>query len=313
MLSVILPSYNEEENIARTSETLKNILEQNRIPFELIFVNDGSRDRTGQLIREEAEKDARVVGVQFSRNFGKEACIFAGLRQSAGDCCAVMDCDLQHPPETLVEMYRLWEQGYEVVEGVKSSRGEESILHTLFARGFYKIIGACTNIDENSSDFKLMDRKVVDVLCGLTEKTTFFRALSFWVGFKSTRVSYEVQERKFGTSKWSFKSLVKYAVANVTAFSAMPLHFVTFCGGILIFFFVVMAIQTFVHWCRGMSVEGFTTVILLQLLIGGGIMLALGVIGYYIAKIFDEVKNRPQYIISKIDRIETDREKKHAD
>lgn len=299
MLSLIIPSYNEEDNILNTARVVSDIMERNRIPFEIIFVNDGSKDQTWEKICLAARQYAGVRGLCFSRNFGKEACIFAGLRSAKGECCVVMDCDLQHPPETVPEMYALWQQGYEVVEGIKRTRGKESIFYKMSAGLFYKVIGHFVGMDMNStSDFKLLDRKVVDVLCALPEKSTFFRALSFWAGFRSTKVEYDVAERAYGTSKWSFRKLVKYAITNVTSFTAAPLHFVTFVGIVLLLFSVIMGIQTLVNFASGRAVEGFTTVILLLLLIGGCIMVSLGIIGYYLARIFDEIKGRPQYIIS---------------
>lgn len=299
MLSVVLPAYNEEKMIQKAADTLDRILGDAEIPYELVFVNDGSKDGTWAAIEAAAKKNPHVTGVCFSRNFGKESAMFAGLASASGECCAVMDCDLQHPPETVPEMYALWQQGYEVVEGVKRSRGKESIFYKMSAGLFYKVIGHFVGMDMNStSDFKLLDRKVVDVLCALPEKSTFFRALSFWAGFRSTKVEYDVAERAYGTSKWSFRKLVKYAITNVTSFTAAPLHFVTFVGIVLLLFSVIMGIQTLVNFASGRAVEGFTTVILLLLLIGGCIMVSLGIIGYYLARIFDEIKGRPQYIIS---------------
>lgn len=297
-LSVIIPSYNEESNIERTAETIGRILSEAQIEYELLFVSDGSSDKTYELVCNLAKRDAHIKGLEFSRNFGKEATIFAGLSCAKGDCCAVIDCDLQHPPETLVEMYRLWEQGYEVIEGIKSSRGKEGLIHKMFVGIFYGIMSKLMKIDMNAtSDFKLMDRKVVDALLTLNEKNTFFRALSFWVGFKSTTVTFDVQERVAGKSKWSFTSLVKYAISNTTSFTTAPLQFVTFIGVIMIIFSVVLGVQTLVKYFMGTAVEGFTTVILLLLIIGGCIMISLGIIGHYLSRIFDEVKGRPRYII----------------
>ena len=228
MLSVILPSYNEEKMIAKATARMAEILQPEKIDYELLFIDDGSRDGTWAQINEAAEKDSHVVGVHFSRNFGKEAAMFAGLEQARGDCCVVIDCDLQHPPEKIVEMYRLWEQGYEVVEGIKEDRGEESGLHKFAANSFYGLISKATGMDmSSSSDFKLLDRKVVDTLNSLPERNVFFRALSFWVGYKKTSVSYCVQERTEGVSKWSTKSLIKYALTNISSFSSAPLHIVT--------------------------------------------------------------------------------------
>ena len=301
MLSVILPSYNEEKMIAKATARMAEILQPEKIDYELLFIDDGSRDGTWAQINEAAEKDSHVVGVHFSRNFGKEAAMFAGLEQAKGDCCVVIDCDLQHPPEKIVEMYRLWEQGYEVVEGIKEDRGEESGLHKFAANSFYGLISKATGMDmSSSSDFKLLDRKVVDTLNSLTERNVFFRALSFWVGYKKTSVSYCVQERTEGVSKWSTKSLIKYALTNISSFSSAPLHIVTVLGFIMLAVAFVLGIIALVQKISGVALGGFTTVILLLLFSASVIMISLGIIGYYIARIYDEIKGRPRYIISRI-------------
>ena len=303
MISVILPSYNEEENIQRAAEHIGRVLQTEQMDYELVFVNDGSRDATWQKIIDLARTDRHVVGVNFSRNFGKEAAILAGLAQAKGDCCAVMDCDLQHPPETLVEMIRLWRDGYEVIEGVKRSRGEESGLHRFAAGSFYRIMSKATKVDmSRASDFKLIDRKAVNAILSLPEKNAFFRALSAWVGFKTTSVEFDVQEREAGSSKWSSRSLISYAVRNITSFSSAPLQLITVCGGIVLVLAVIMGIQTLIRYFSGTAVEGFTTVILLILLIGSVLMLSLGLIGYYLAQIYNELKNRPRYLISEVVR-----------
>ena len=301
MLSVILPSYNEEKMIAKATARMAEILQPEKIDYELLFIDDGSRDGTWAQINEAAEKDSHVVGVHFSRNFGKEAAMFAGLEQARGDCCVVIDCDLQHPPEKIVEMYRLWEQGYEVVEGIKEDRGEESGLHKFAANSFYGLISKATGMDmSSSSDFKLLDRKVVDTLNSLPERNVFFRALSFWVGYKKTSVSYCVQERTEGVSKWSTKSLIKYALTNISSFSSAPLHIVTVLGFIMLAVAFVLGIIALVQKISGVALGGFTTVILLLLFSASVIMISVGIIGYYIARIYDEIKGRPRYIISRI-------------
>lgn len=301
MLSVILPSYNEEKMIAKATARMAEILQPEKIDYELLFIDDGSRDGTWAQINEAAEKDSHVVGVHFSRNFGKEAAMFAGLEQARGDCCVVIDCDLQHPPEKIVEMYRLWEQGYEVVEGIKEDRGEESGLHKFAANSFYGLISKATGMDmSSSSDFKLLDHKVVDTLNSLPERNVFFRALSFWVGYKKTSVSYCVQERTEGVSKWSTKSLIKYALTNISSFSSAPLHIVTVLGFIMLAVAFVLGIIALVQKISGVALGGFTTVILLLLFSASVIMISLGIIGYYIARIYDEIKGRPRYIISRI-------------
>ena len=301
MLSVILPSYNEEKMISIAAETISGLLKKENIDYELVFVNDGSKDGTWENILRAHEKDACVTGVNFSRNFGKEAAMFAGLEKAGGDCCVVLDCDLQHPPEKIVEMYRLWEQGYEVVEGIKEDRGEESGVHKFAANSFYSLISKAVGMDRSSSsDFKLLDRKVVDTLNAMPERNVFFRALSFWVGFKKTTVSYCVQERTEGESKWSTKSLIKYAITNIGSFSSAPLHLISFLGIAMLIIAVVFSVISLVQKLTGQAVAGFTTVILLSLFSSSIIMISLGIIGYYIARIYEEIKGRPRYIISEV-------------
>lgn len=226
--------------------------------------------------------------------------MFAGLETAEGDCAVIIDCDLQHPPETIIQMYRLWEQGYEVVEGVKASRGKESIFHKLAAKRFYSMMSKATGIDmARASDFKLLDRRVIDELIAMPERKVFFRALSSWVGFQSTQVEFDVREREEGESKWSLFSLIKYAINNVTSFSAAPMQIVTIIGCIFFVFTFFLGLQTLVKYILGKALGGFTTVIILQLLIGSITMISLGIIGYYLAKIYDEIKNRPRFIISR--------------
>jgi dolichol-phosphate mannosyltransferase len=279
-------------------------MDQAQIPCELVFVSDGSKDKTFAKVLELAEADPRIRGLEFSRNFGKEAAIFAGLSAVKGGCAVVMDCDLQHPPQTIVEMYKLWEEGYEIVEGVKNTRGKESVFHKLFAGSFYKILSSLTGMDmENTSDFKLLDRTVINILRDLPERKTFFRALSFWVGFKTCQVRYDVRDRAFGTTKWSVWKLIRYAVSNIIAFSTRPLNIVSYIGGVAIFAGAILTVQTIINWARGVALEGFTTVILLLLFLGGGILLGLGLIGQYVAAIYEEVKGRPRYVV----RLDTDK------
>lgn len=300
LLSVILPSFNEQDNIYRTFQVIQKILHSSSIPYEIIFVDDGSSDQTYQRIHELADENSEVKGISFSRNFGKEAAIFAGLEASCGSCCLIMDCDLQHPAELIPEMYRLWMEGYEVVEGIKSFRGKEHPVHALCAKSFYRLISKASGIDmANASDFKLLDRKAVNSLLAMPERAPFFRALSSWIGFRTVAIPFEVQERKIGTSKWSAWKLVKYALQNITSFSGAPLQMVTFLGWAMFLCSVVLGIQSLYRYFTGTALEGFTTVILLQLLIGSVLMISLGIIGHYISRIYDEIKARPRYLVSK--------------
>ena len=300
-LSVVLPAYNEEQMLAKTCRTLKKILDLAEINYELVIVDDGSTDQTWKIIEETAEKDRNVTGVHFSRHFGKEAAIVAGLAQASGNAVAVMDCDLQHPPEVLVKMYRLWEQGYEVVEGIKKSRGTETVFHRKSAGFFYRIMSRATGFNmENASDFKLLDRKAVESVLSMPERSMFFRATSSWVGFKSTSVLFEVQEREAGESKWSTGSLIRYAFRNIVAFTTLPLQFVTIGAGGCFICSLLLLIYSLVRYFTGHAVEGYTTLLIVMLFIGSAVMMSLGIIGYYIARIYEEVKRRPRYIVSRI-------------
>ena len=299
MLSVVIPAYNEQEMVPAAAREIAAVLSGAQIAHELIFVDDGSKDATWAQIRTASDAGQNVRGVHFSRNFGKEAAIFAGLQHARGDCVAVIDCDLQHPPEKLVEMYRLWEQGVQVIEGVKADRGRESALHRLAAKIFYSLISRATKVDmSRASDFKLLDRRAVNVILTMREKRAFFRALSSWVGFTTAEVSYEVRERTAGESKWSTWSLMKYAVSNITAFTALPLHLVTVFGALTLLVSLVMGVIALVQKFMGIALGGFTTVIILLLFLGSLIMLSLGIIGYYLGNIYEEIKDRPRYIVA---------------
>ncbi|MDO4648509.1 MAG: glycosyltransferase family 2 protein [Eubacteriales bacterium] len=298
-LSVVLPAYNEELMIEKASAALIQLLDQASIPFELVFVNDGSKDETWNRITAESKKDSRVTGVCFSRNFGKEAAIYAGLAHATGDVVAVMDCDLQHPPETLLEMYSLWKQGYEVIEGVKRSRGKESVVHRGFTHFFYQLMSRATGSDmQNTSDFKMLDRKAVDSILKLPERNMFFRATSLWIGYRSVQVSYDVREREEGESKWSTKSLIRYALNNMVSFTTVPLQLVSFVGVLCFVCSLILMIYTLVQYFLGHAVEGYSTILIVLLLLGSAIMVSLGMIGYYLGKIYEEVKQRPRYIVS---------------
>ena len=299
MLSVVIPAFNEQEMVPAAAGQIDGILSRAGIPHELIFIDDGSRDATWAEIRAESEHRDTVRGVHFSRNFRKEAAIFAGLQAADGDCVAVIDCDLQHPPEKLVEMYRLWEQGVEVVEGVKTDRGEESLAHRVAAKTFYRLISEATHIDmTRASDFKLLDRKAVNVLLSMREKRAFFRALSSWIGFRTAEVPYEVRERAAGESKWSTWLLIKYALSNITAFTSLPLHLITGCGAASFLAALIVGIVSIVRLAMGRVVTGLTGAVILLLFLSGLIMVGLGIIGYYLGNIYMEIQDRPRFIVS---------------
>ena len=299
MLSVIIPAYNEELSVEKAYNKITEILKKDNIDNEIVFIDDGSTDKTYEKIVNLAETKDNLCGLHFSRNFGKEAAISAGLAVAKGDCAVVIDCDLQHPAEKIVEMYRLWQQGYEIVEGVKKNRGTEGKMHGLAAKTFYSIISLLAGFDmSNASDFKLLDRKVIDIINKMPERKGFFRAISYWVGFNKTSVEFDVNERREGNSKWSARGLVKYAISNISAYSTAPMQIVTFLGLITLIISVILGVESLVMKIMGQALEGFTMVILLQLITSSIIMISLGIIGYYISRIYEEIKGRPKFIIS---------------
>ncbi len=300
MLSVIIPAYNEEKCIKHAYAAISSLLTENKIDSEFIFVDDGSQDQSYKVISELSRETENVTGLHFSRNFGKESAISAGLAAAAGDCAVVIDCDLQHPPEKIVEMYHLWEQGYEIVEGIKNERGKESKMAGVGAKFFYSAFSRMAGFDmANSSDFKLLDRKVIDVLNKMPERG-FFRAISYWVGYNKATVEFDVKERVEGESKWSRFGLIKYALSNISSYSTAPMQTVTLLGFVMLMVSIVFGIWALIDKIIGRALEGMTTVIIITIFIGSIIMISLGIIGYYIARIYEEIKGRPKYIISSV-------------
>ncbi len=306
MLSVVIPAYNEEKCIKRAYTEISTILSDNNIESEFIFIDDGSTDKTYEWIEELSIENKNVAGLRFSRNFGKEAAISAGLAWVKGDCAVVIDADLQHPPEKIIEMYRLWEEGYEIVEGVKKERGNEKKMKRLGARIFYSLMSRMAGFDmAASSDFKLLDRKVIDVLNKMPERG-FFRAISYWVGYKKITLEFSVKERVAGQSKWSTVGLIRYAFSNISSYSTAPMQTVTILGVVMLVISVVFGVWALIDKIVGRALEGMTTVIIITIFIGSIIMISLGIMGYYIARIYEEIKGRPKYIISSVTKKEFD-------
>lgn len=299
LLSVIMPVYNEV-NIEPNFLRLVNVLKCAGINYEIIIIDDGSKNNAWQEIADIADRYDNVVGISFSRNFGKENALCAGLDAVKGDCAVCIDSDMQFPPEEIPAMYKLWEQGYEVVEGIKNKRQNEGFLYKACSNIFYSALKKLSAIDlKNGSDFRLLDRSVIDAWKCMPERQTFFRGMSSWVGFKRIQYNFNVADRTEGKSKWSLRRLMGLAVDAVTSYTAAPLYMAAVFGVIFFLFAVVMGIQTLYMFIWGNALSGFTTVILLLLFIGAVVMLGLGVIGIYIKKIYEEVKGRPRYIIQK--------------
>ncbi|MDD5206432.1 MAG: glycosyltransferase family 2 protein [Desulfobacterales bacterium] len=301
-ISIVIPVFNEGKHICRNLRVIREVLAVNSIPHELVIIDDGSYDDTWQSIKQISLEMPCVHAIRLSRNFGKEAALCAGLEAVSGDACVIMDADLQHPPEIIPEMLRLWEkEGYEIVEGVKESRGRETLINKVGAFLFYRALQKLSGFNlNNASDFKLLDSKVVAALRLMNERNTFFRGMTAWVGFKRKTLPFQVADRRSGKSKWSLFNLCALAVTAITSFSPLPLQIITFLGVMFLLGSIILGVQTLYVKFNGMAVSGFTTVILLLLIIGSILMISLGIVGTYIAKIFDEVKFRPRYLIAEI-------------
>ena len=300
-LSVVIPVYQEGSHIRNSIGVIEKILVDNQIPYEFILIDDGSKDHTWLELKQMAQTNEHITSLRLSRNFGKESALCAGLEYASGDMILVMDSDLQHPPAMIPEMVRCWrEEGFDVIEGIKNSRGRENPVYRLCAKFFYYIIYKTADIDlGQASDFKLLDRKVVEAWKEMPERATFFRGMSAWLGFERKQISFDVEERVNGKSKWSMLRLIRLAVNAITSYTSLPLHFITFLGVVLFFGAILLGIQTLYMYFSHKALSGFTTVILLQLIIGSSIMISLGMIGIYLTKIYKEVKSRPRYLISK--------------
>lgn len=301
ILSAVIPVFNEGIMIQRNIKRVNRILSEAGIKHEIILVDDGSTDNSWSELELCVASIPEVKAIKLSRNFGKESALCAGLDQVTGDCCICLDADLQHPPELIPKMYELWDKdGYDVVEGVKKSRGKENLGYKMSAGIFYRFLKKTSGIDlNNASDFRLLDRKALTAWKAMPERQTFFRGMSSWIGFNRTQIEFDVAEREAGTTKWSIKGLIKLAIQSITSFTAAPLYASAFLGfGLLLTFFILLC-QTIFMKALGYAADGFTTVIALQLVIGGTLMMSVGVIGIYIEKIYEEVKARPRYIIQK--------------
>lgn len=306
-ISIIVPCFNEAERVSRnlsvilTSARSINQNQPNRYAIELIVVDDGSKDTTYQKLVEIAAEDSDVVVVGLIRNFGKESAIYAGLAHASGDCAVVLDSDLQHPPSLIPQMVRYWEEGTPVIECVKANRGDSYATLGFFANGFYKVFELMTGMNiANHSDFKLLDRRVIDTYLSMPERRRFFRGIIHWCGFSSIRISFNVALREEGDSKWSRLALLRYAIDNITAFSSKPLTIMATLGVLIIAVAVIASVISVMQYAMGISLPGFTTVNILVTLLGGANLFGLGVIGHYIARIYDELKMRPIYLAKQV-------------
>lgn len=300
-LSLVIPIFNEEENIAELYKRLCAVLDENKVDrAEIIFVNDGSRDGSEAMIRELKRKDPRLKLVNFSRNFGHQAAITAGIDLSRGRATILMDADMQDPPQLIGEMLQKWRDGGEIVYAVREKRNDDGFFKKLFAVSFYRFLQRVSSISIplDTGDFCLLDIKVVDQLKALPERNRFLRGLRSWLGFKQVAVSFERPARFAGTAKYTFRQSLRLAINGVVGFSTVPLRISVYAGFLAVFFAFLVLIYAFVAYFFDVRLErGWTSIMVSILIIGGVQLILLGSIGEYIGRIYDEVKQRPNYVI----------------
>lgn len=298
-ISIVVPVHNEEANVEHLAEGVHKVLSPQGITYNIILVDDGSSDESWKRIKDLSTNHTQVSGIKLSRNFGKEAALSAGLRIAQGTYTITMDCDLQHPPMMIWEMYQLASnQNFEVVDAVKEQRQTESGLHRLCAKTFYILFRKLSGVDiYNSTDLRLLSKKAKAAYLTMNESTHFYRGMTTWIGFKRAQVFFSPPQRLNGKSSWSFFKLLKMGIRALTSYSSAPLQIVTILGIIFAFFAILLGAWSFYMYLSHKSLPGFTTVILLQLFIGTVSMFGLGIMGEYIARIYDEVKKRPVYLI----------------
>jgi glycosyltransferase involved in cell wall biosynthesis len=306
-LSVVIPVYREGHHLKAVLSTIRTTMESLNEPFEMIVVDDGSPDDTWSVIEEESRSIPMLRALRLSRNFGKELALSAGLEIARGRAVIIMDGDLQHPPELIPEMVRQWrESGFDVVEAVKETRGPEPLVNKIGARIFYALLSRLSGYNlRGASDYKLMDRRVVNAWLKMKERNLFFRGMIVWLGFEHVQIPFSVQKRTSGASKWSIFRLIRLSITAVSGFSSLMLQVITIFGGLFFLLALYIGGDALYHYITGEAVTGFTTVILMQVIIGSLLMISLGIIGIYLGKVYDEVKARPRYIIAQeIDRTE---------
>lgn len=301
LISIIIPCHNESGNIELLYQKIE---EQTKLfchDYELIFIDDGSTDNTFEIIRSMHEKDPKIKSISFSRNFGHQAAIIAGLNNCIGNCLIMMDADLQHPPELIPEMIKEWKSGYDIVNTIREDSNDLSFFKRNTSKGFYKFINLIskTKIEAGSPDFRLLDRKVIDSFNEIGEYSLFIRGMINWVGFSSTSIQYKQNERFSGISKYSLKKMIAFALDGITSFSSAPLHismvFGLFCSFLS---FIYMIYALYINFFTDQALEGWTSTIISILFIGGIQLISIGILGEYLSKIFYEVKKRPRYLIN---------------
>lgn len=299
IVSVVMPAHNEELGLPNAVATISGVLESCVSDWEIVVVDDGSTDSTFDVVNALATQDSRVKGLQLSRNFGKEAALLCGLKAAAGTVVITIDSDLQHPPKLIPRMLEEWKKGALVVHAVKRSRDNDSLAARIRALMFNKVLSRLSEIDlNNSSDFKLLDRLIVNTLVReLPERRRFYRGLTGWIGYPAASVEFDVENRELGDGKWSGIRLIDLALTAIVSFTSAPLRIVTILGFLTLLLGVIVGIDAIASWMLGKAVSGFATTITTLLVVGSFIMISLGILGEYVAKIYDEIKQRPVYFV----------------
>ncbi|MCR3760857.1 glycosyltransferase family 2 protein [Clostridium felsineum] len=298
--SIVVPLYNEELVVKETYKRLKSVMDSTGENYEIIFVNDGSRDKTAVITKEICDRDKKIKFISFSRNFGHQLAITAGMDNSSGNAVVVIDADLQDPPEVILKMIEKWKEGYEVVYGQRAKRKGETFFKKLTARIFYRMLNSMTDIDipVDTGDFRLIDRKVCDALKTVPERNRYVRGLISWLGFKQIGVQFIREERFAGETKYPLKKMVEFATDAITSFSYKPLKLAMYSGSIIsIISFVYLIFVIIQKLFTNGIVAGWTSLVALMLFFNGVILMILGIMGEYIGRIYDEAKGRPLYII----------------
>jgi len=298
--SIIVPAYNEELVILESYNRLKKVMDDINEPYEIIFVNDGSRDKTADIINGICEKDKNVKMLDFSRNFGHQTAITAGMDYASGKAIVVIDADLQDPPEVIPQMIEKWKEGYDVVYGKRIKRQGETFFKKFTAKVFYRFLRKMTDVDipVDTGDFRLIDRKVCDALKKVNERNRYIRGIISWLGFKQIGVEFTRDKRFAGETKYPLKKMLKFAFDAITSFSYKPLKLASYAGFILSFVsFIYLVVVLIQKLFIGRTVAGWASIIAINLFFNGIVLIILGIIGEYIGRIYDEAKGRPLYII----------------
>ncbi|CAH2464199.1 MULTISPECIES: glycosyltransferase family 2 protein [Bacillus] len=307
LISIVVPMYFEEEVAQECYNRLKSVMLQNNINYELVFVNDGSTDRTMEILSEISANDYRTKVVNFARNFGHQIAVTAGIAAAKGDAIVIIDADLQDPPEVIPELIAKWEEGYEVVYAKRKQRKGETWFKLLTAKYFYKFLNYMSDIDipKDTGDFRIIDRKVADVFNQMTERNRFIRGMMSWVGFRQTYVEYERDERFAGETKYPLKKMIKFASDGIIAFSTKPLRIVMSLGLLSVLISIIVLLYTITVKIIGNDTQtGWASIMVAITFFSGIQLLGLGIVGQYIARIYDESKNRPIYIVKETINIE---------